>query len=425
MARACRDRGRLGKHGSRRSNIVGKRSRGREPTRSLRHRRFRFHRVRQSPQLWVLFQFDPATTDQGHYFQAMARLKPGVTLQQANARMQASAKDYREKFPTALGPQNSFGVQTIREMIVRGDVTSSLKVYGGAVSFVLLIACANVANLLPFARRAVAARSAIAPRSADRAYQPSALTESVVLSLAGGLLGCSWLGRHSRAASINTAGCRARPPAISSASTARRSVQIGISLATGLISVDPARRVADRPDDDAQGTQRPFGTGFRQNKFESSGVVDGAVAGAADLSALLIRTAVALGHSIRLDTTTCYVEDSLKGTYEKAEAWSRWFANASRSCVRFPRRQRSYLLRPLQCARPSFQDRRAALAADSQGRSRRRRWLTSSRVLRILQDTRHARTNFNERDTSTSGRGVIMKQCRRSTGRKRSAARRW
>src|SRR5205809_3906781 len=65
---------------------------------------FDFREYGPTPQVWTLFQFDPNSPDQGHYFQAMARLKPGVTVQQAYARMQASAKDYRTRFPQAIGP---------------------------------------------------------------------------------------------------------------------------------------------------------------------------------------------------------------------------------------------------------------------------------------------------------------------------------
>jgi hypothetical protein len=52
--------------------------------------------------VWVPFQLDPNSRDQGHYFLAAGRLKDGVTLEQANARLDASASAYRQKFPDAL-----------------------------------------------------------------------------------------------------------------------------------------------------------------------------------------------------------------------------------------------------------------------------------------------------------------------------------
>src|SRR4051812_13525694 len=110
---------------------------------------FDFREFGPTPQVWTLFQFDPNSADQGHYFQVMARLKPGVTVQQAKARMQASANDFRAKFPkSGIGPQGGFGVLTVRDALVGGDTKTSLYIYLGAVGFVLLIACANVANLL-------------------------------------------------------------------------------------------------------------------------------------------------------------------------------------------------------------------------------------------------------------------------------------
>src|SRR5947209_1656925 len=84
---------------------------------------------------------------QGHYFTAAGRLKPGVSLEHANARLKVSVQDFRRKYPTALGANQGFGVEPIREAMV-SNVRSSLLVLVGAVSFVLLIACANVANLL-------------------------------------------------------------------------------------------------------------------------------------------------------------------------------------------------------------------------------------------------------------------------------------
>ena len=100
-----------------------------------------------NPDVWIPFQLDPNSTDQGHFFQALGRLKPGVTLAQANARMKLSADEFRRKYPNALQPNQGFGVDPFQEVLV-SNVRPTLLVLGGAVSFVLLIACANVANLL-------------------------------------------------------------------------------------------------------------------------------------------------------------------------------------------------------------------------------------------------------------------------------------
>ncbi|HEV2447122.1 MAG TPA: ABC transporter permease, partial [Candidatus Sulfopaludibacter sp.] len=109
---------------------------------------FDFRDFGPPPDVWIPFQIDPNSNDQGHYFQAAGRLKPGVTLAQANARMKVAAQDFNRKY-AALGPNSklSFGVQPIREALVT-NVRTSLVVLTGAVGLVLLIACANVANLL-------------------------------------------------------------------------------------------------------------------------------------------------------------------------------------------------------------------------------------------------------------------------------------
>jgi putative ABC transport system permease protein len=140
--------------------------------------------------LWLPYQFDLTSRDMAHFFTVAARLKPGTTLQQANAQLALAAEQFRRTYAGALGPHDGFGVISLQESIV-GDTGSSLLVLLGAVGLVLLIACANVANLLLV--RASARRRELATRAALGAGRwqivRQLLSESLVLSLAGGFLG--------------------------------------------------------------------------------------------------------------------------------------------------------------------------------------------------------------------------------------------
>lgn len=142
--------------------------------------------------VWIPFQIDAASVDQSHYFSVAARIRPGVTPGMIKAQLQLATDEFRRRFPgvsTTL-PGVTFIAEPIRDVLDRG-IGSSLLILAVAVSFVLLIACANVANLLLVRaagrKREIAIRIAVGASRARLIRQ--LLSESVVLSLAGGVLG--------------------------------------------------------------------------------------------------------------------------------------------------------------------------------------------------------------------------------------------
>ncbi len=144
--------------------------------------------------LWVPLTLDPALFNPANYtnewLALTARLRPGVTLGRAAQALRALAEQLKRDYPQEFPPQWTLRVKSLME-VRTGSVRQTLLLLLGAVGFVLLIACANVANLM--LARATARAKEVAIRTAlgaaPRVLARQLLTESLVLSVGGGAVG--------------------------------------------------------------------------------------------------------------------------------------------------------------------------------------------------------------------------------------------
>ncbi len=140
--------------------------------------------------VWSTIAQVGSTIGSGQNLELLARLAPGMSLEQARLRMNGTTAAFRERFAESFPRDGDLDLLRYQDMVVR-NVKGDVGILFGAIAFVLLIACANVANLV--LGRTTGRLGEVAMRVALGATRGRLvrllLTESVVLAVAGGALG--------------------------------------------------------------------------------------------------------------------------------------------------------------------------------------------------------------------------------------------
>ena len=238
-------------------------------------------------ELWVPAGLDgesPSRTS--HNYSAIARLKDGVTVAQANAEISGIARRIHDASPEKGDYLLADGMATSLQDALTGKARLALLVLLGAVGFLLLVACANVANLLlaqaSARQRELAIRSALGAARGRLIRQ--FLTESLVLALAGGLLGV--VGAVGGVRGL----IALAPPSLPRLDSVAVSLPVllfalllSTAVAAGLGAFTAARATAGNPGADLQGAQ-----GGRASSGSRSGRRAGRIIVAAQVAITLV-----------------------------------------------------------------------------------------------------------------------------------------
>lgn len=199
-------------------------------------------------ELWTPLQIDPADTRGrgSHYLNVVGRLAPGVTPGAADDEMAALLERWDQTFPDTHHPNpetHAIVLHPLHDEVV-GSAETPLLLLLGAVGFVLLIACANVANLMlaraEGRKREIAVRASLGAERGRLIRQ--FLTESVVLAVAGAVLGLgvAWIGLTAVMAANPEAVPRAAEVALDGRAVLFTAL---VAIATGLLfGLAPAMR---------------------------------------------------------------------------------------------------------------------------------------------------------------------------------------